>query len=556
MTSHTISAENLGPIANLSFALEDWGVTVLTAPNGSGKTILLQAVQAAARGEGKLPLRDRTRRGKVEAFGATITIGGTCRHTGGFEVTNLEGRFDLAALVDPRIKTPASADAARIKSLVSMTGVEASVNLFRADSAFEDFDTVVTPASLASTDLVDMAAKIKADYDQAALSRERLSERESGQALALVPPSDLDLDEECDHEILQAEYNEARDEVTRLSEQVKTAKESRKNIEDSQALLQRMGDTGLTADRQRVEAEIKSASDAITLKSARITAIQLEVRQLETEIVSCRTAVNAGNIKLSDIDAQLVLLEAAKATVAKAVSAMPDEDEILEANEAMARTQKAIERGVLIRAAKVDATKIIQHRAAAKEATQKAAKYRDAGKQTDEVLSGVIKCPQLRVESDGKTARLVTDHPVRGKSIPYHDLSDGEKWTIAIDIGADYVGADGLLVISQIGWEGIDGANERIIHQHAYSRKVYILTAAASVDPEATSEIIPISLGSVSAPTKPAPVQPATVIEPAKPEQVKAPPVPQAAKAKPPAAAKKPTPPPEPQFTDDDDIPF
>ena len=92
MTSKTISAENLGPITALEFALTSPGVTVLVAPNGSGKTILLEAVQAAARGEGKLPLRDRTKKGKVEAFGATVTIGGTCRHTGSFEVTNLEGR--------------------------------------------------------------------------------------------------------------------------------------------------------------------------------------------------------------------------------------------------------------------------------------------------------------------------------------------------------------------------------------------------------------------------------------------------------------------------------
>ena len=159
--SKTISAENLGPIANLEFALNSPGVTVLVAPNGSGKTILLEAVQAAARGEGKLPLRDRTRKGKVEAFGAIITIGGTCRHTGGFEVSNLEGRFDLAGLVDPRIKTPSAADRSRIKALVSLTGVTASPTMFRNHEAFEDFDTVVTSASLETDDPVEMASKIK-----------------------------------------------------------------------------------------------------------------------------------------------------------------------------------------------------------------------------------------------------------------------------------------------------------------------------------------------------------------------------------------------------------
>lgn len=75
--------------------------------------------------------------------------------------------------------------------------------------------------------------------------------------------------------------------------------------------------------------------------------------------------------------------------------------------------------------------------------------------------------------------------------MPYHDLSDGEKWTLAIDIGADQVGEGGLLVISQIGWEGIDGKNRQIIHQRAVERGVYILTAEAASDPEAAREIVP-----------------------------------------------------------------
>jgi glycogen operon protein len=58
-------------------------VTVLVAPNGSGKSILLDAVQTAAIGTGKLPLRDRTKKGMFSAFGAVITIGGTCYSANG-----------------------------------------------------------------------------------------------------------------------------------------------------------------------------------------------------------------------------------------------------------------------------------------------------------------------------------------------------------------------------------------------------------------------------------------------------------------------------------------
>jgi hypothetical protein len=499
MTSRTISAENLGPITKLGFALESPGVTVLVAPNGSGKTILLEAVQAAARGDGKLPLRDRTKRGKVEAFGATITIGGTCRHTGEFEVTNLEGRFDLAGLVDPRIKTPSAADRSRIKALVSLTGVTASPTMFRNHQAFEDFDTVVTSASLETDDPVEMASKIKDEYDRAALLKERQADREAGQATALLPPQDLDLDAEADAETLRLAYNEARDEVTKLAEQARNATVSRARIEESQALLKQLGDEELLQDRQALQEEMKDAGNSIVVKTKQINDLRLTITQLETEISACRNTLTTGEAKLATIARQISLVEAAKLVVSSTAATMPDESAIEDAQADMALAQNAVEQGVTIREAKANEARAIAHRRTAKENREKADKYRDAGKATDEVLSSCIKCPQLRVESDGKSARLVTDHSIRGASIAYHDLSDGEKWTLAIDIGADQVGAGGLLVISQVGWEGIDGRNRQIIHQRAVERGVYILTAEAAADPEAGREIVPTSFADMTA---------------------------------------------------------
>lgn len=504
--NRTISAENLGPITALEFALQSPGVTVLVAPNGSGKSILLEAVQAAAKGEGKLPLRDRTRKGKVEAFGAVITIGGTCRHTGEFEVTNLEGRFDLAALVDPRIKTPAAADKARIKALVSLTGAEASVNLFRSHDAFDDFDTVVTSASIETDDLIDMATRIKADYDAAALVRERQAEREQGAATALIPKADLDLTEESDATVLQAAYNERRDELTRLEEQARNAKLFREQAERSKAILAKLGADQLDTERKQVVHDMASAKEAIEGKTERINALRLQIRGLEAEIDHCKSAIKSGDVRLQEIDKQSKLVDEAKAVLAKSAITPPEQSDIDDAKTEVELAQAAIEKGALIRQAKADASKVHEHRRNAKAASEKAARYRDAGKATDDVLSSCIKCPQLRVESDGKTARLVTD-TARGKSIQYHDLSDGERWTIAIDIGADQVGKGGLLVISQIGWEGIDGAHRLAIHQHAVNRGVYILTAEAASDPNATNEIVPTPMAPVKPEAKPAPAK-------------------------------------------------
>ena len=498
MPNTTISAENLGPIANFEFTPRKHGVTVLVAPNGSGKSILLEAVQTAAIGKGKLPLRDRTKKGTFSAFGAVITIGGTCRHSGGFEVTNLEGRFDLAMLVDPGLVSPAAADNTRIKALVSLTGVEASVNLFKSHEAFVDFDNVVTTTAVETDDLVLMAAKIKKAYDDAALLKERFAENQTGQATALIPPADLDLEAESDAAVLQTAYNEARDYRTTLEEQERAAKQSSTSIAESQELLGRLNAIGLSKEHETLTNESRSASAAISLKSARITELEQEIRQLKTEITSCSNVVSSAELRLKQVAANIELVNAAKATIAKSVVAAPDPATVMEAIDALAAAERAVENGMKIRAALANQDKRNAHLQTAKEAKLRAIKYREAAKASDDVLSASIKCPQLRVESDGKAARLVTDTD-RGKSIAYHDLSEGERWAVAIDIAADQVGEDGLVVISQVGWEGIDGRNRINIDHRATERKIFILTAEAAADPLANKEIKPLALAEAEA---------------------------------------------------------
>lgn len=508
--NHTISATNLGPIESASFSLRNPGVTVLVAPNGSGKSILLEAVQAAARGEGKLPLRDRTKKGKVEAFGATITIGGTCRHTGEFEVVHLEGRFDLAGLVDPRLKSPVAADKARIKALVSLTNVQASPELFRTHEAFEDFDKVVGPEALATDDLIEMAAKIKACYDEEALKCERRKEFEYGKAVALAPASEIDLDTESDASVLQLAYNEARDEVTRLEEQARSAETNRERFAQAEQLLEEFCEDELEAERDELSEWLETVDGSLEEKNREIQALLAEVEIRRGEVKSIQSKAVNSRARIASIERQLSLLEGAKAIVSAGSSDAPDETVIAEAKAEMDRASAAIDTGATIRAAKANLAKIAEHRRTAKEMEERAVRYRDAGKSTDEVLSGCIKCSQLRVESDGKSARLVTDHATRGPSIPYHELSEGEQWTLAIDIGADQVGEGGLLVISQVGWEGIDGAHKILIHNHAVERGVYILTAKASEDPEAKREIVAKSMADEvpSVPAKPKPKSP------------------------------------------------
>jgi len=492
MPDHSVSLENVGPIDHLSFALKGPGITVLKAPNGSGKSLALDAIQTAAAGKGKVPLRDHTKRGKVEAFGAKITVGGTCRHTGEFETQNLEGRFDIGALIDPKLKSAKSADAARIKALVSLTGVKADPNLFREHEAFENFDGVVSESAVETDDLVEMASRIKRDYDAAAREEAKQADREDGHAAALDAAPDLDLTAESDEEVLQERYDAARDRV----KEIETSRES--------WLRQREA-----ADKARASLDDQSAQPSIEEMKAKLDdarqrnrATIEKIAELEDELRELRHL--SGNLEsaITNFEEAIKNAESAKRTRDSLVALIADFDamscptteELDTARESLAAARDAMERGVLIREAKKAADKANMHRELASAARKREERYRDAGRSVDEVLSSAIQCDELRVESDGECARLVADTD-RGKGTAYHELSDGERGRIAIDIAAKCVGEGGLVVVSQSVWEELDGHNRRIIHEHAVQRKVYILTAEASQDDSTEKVITPTLFG-------------------------------------------------------------
>lgn len=488
--NNAISLDNVGPIEHFEFSGSKPGITVFSGPNGVGKSIFQKAIQAAAAGSGKVPLRDNTPRGEVNAFGATITIGGNCRHTGTFEVLSLNGRFNLAELVDPRIDTPALADAARIKALVSLTGVKADVNLFRKREAFADtFEAVVNPDSFSTDDLVEMAKKIKADYDKAARNSEQSADRENSLASAYVPDEELDLLEESDAQILQSEYNERRDELTRLEEQARNATLFKEQSDRARQILAESGAERLASERLDAEQSITEAGNRILEANDKIAELNLQIRTLQGQIQTWQSAEHSAKLRIKSIDDQLKMVSAAQELLAKPAILPPDQSDIDDAKTAVELASKAIEKGAIIRQAKLDAKKAQEHRRNAQTAAQTAIKYRDAAKATDIVLSDSIQSKYLRVESDGKSTRLFTDTAERGKTL-YHELSDGQKYKIAIDIGADQVGEGGLLTVDQIGWEGIDADNRIAIHKHAIERGVHIWVLEASREIGAPRQIV------------------------------------------------------------------
>ena len=115
----------------------------------------------------------------------------------------------------------------------------------------------------------------------------------------------------------------------------------------------------------------------------------------------------------------------------------------------------------------------------------RADRLRKAAGQTDDVLSvivGKLDCP-LRVE--GGRLVLTTD---RGTEL-FEDLSDGERWRLALDVVIRFLPQNGILTLPQAAYGELDPINRREIDRLLRERGVVCLTAKATEDEELRAEV-------------------------------------------------------------------
>lgn len=484
-STDAIRVANVGPIHEQRFTLPPGGgILRFVGPNGAGKTQMIEAVDAALSGRGKLSNRDGTPRGEVEAFGARITVGKTrTTRTGELEVISLEGKLDISTLVDPGIKDQDSADAKRTKALVQLTNQPADPTLFYdLLGGQEQYDALVGSAVEGSNDedLVTLAARIKRKLEEVARSEEQQAQTaDANAAAARRTEPDLDLTAEHDSDKLQAAWerafqNEARLIADDLSyrEAVKAAERAELALEDAAATY-----TGPTV------AEAMKAEDIATGLVERASE---EVQRLEAELAAARESMaKACNLKAARIQARKAA-EQHESTIAswKRQLARPEQtvtqEQLDAAQQAVIAAKQAVENGAVIRRALAAKENARVYQKQADDHRREAVRLRDAARATDNVLSDIVGrlgCP-LRVEG----GRLVTDHPKRGKGVPFSELSMGERYAIAVPIAIRAVGKGGVFTLKQEAFEGLDYANRKMINDLLRGTEVTMITAECSKD--------------------------------------------------------------------------
>lgn len=498
-----IRITNIGPVSHavLPF-LAEGGVVVLRGAQGVGKSITLNALECAATGKGKVPVKDGELRGTVEAFGVTMTIGKSTRRSGEPEVVSLEGKLSAADLVDPGIAAPEAADSRRIKALIQLANVKPSADLFYrlVIGGREQFETLVSAATLESDDLVVMAERIKRDLEAKARTEESQAEHAEGRARgAREAAADVDVSAEADSDVLQTALEGAIREESTLKSQADTtrkatqaAKLAKDQLEDAEAkydgpTLAELRQTEDAAMNEKASASVAflESQQAVRDAQAALDAAKATLKLAEAKLDATKAAHEAALEATKQANQREATLIQWRDQIAASIPAAPPAEQLTDASERVTRARQAVEQGALVRKAKQHLADDQQHRDAAQAHRKKAHQLREAAKGTDDVLSEVVAKTgsPLRVEA----GRLVLA-TARAKKTLFAELSDGERWKLALDIAIDAVGDRGFLTIPQWAWGELQPANRKAIAEHLRERGVLAYTAEASDGEGITAE--------------------------------------------------------------------
>lgn len=477
--------KNIGPIEHLALDARPGTITVMVGYNGKGKSTALDVIDALTRGEAKLESRDGTTGGTATGFGVTIKVGrgGANRRTGDLVVTSVEDKLSIADFVEPNIKDPVAADGRRLKALVALAGLTASPTMFEAlcDTP-EEFRSIVKPESLAATDPVDMAARVKRDFESASRLQTTKAERLFGEIKAKLSANDgLDLTAEHDRDALQRKLENALHEQSTLKERTDAAGRSALARQQAQTALDKAvaAYTGPTvAD---AELQVTQATDDRDDRQKMVERLEDQLRELKADLQDTNTklslAVSARNGAISHETA----ISGWRNTLETTAAAESPSQNVIDAAAKDVETARQLnETGVRVRdaiARKAEADALELARAAA---VKRAESLRDTAASVLDVLGDGVKLlvPGLRLDEQ---LRIIVPHPIR-KECFYAELSHGERWRLALDLAVSAFqrkGERGVLAIPQPAWEGLDGPNRAIVAGKVAETDLIVFTAEA-----------------------------------------------------------------------------
>lgn len=485
--------QDIGVIEKLSIKIPpEGGVVVLKGRNGSGKTTALKAAESLVSGERCPGPRDGRTKGYVEGFGVSLTVGRQTKRDGELVVQGFDGKFDLSKLVDPGLKDTTAADLARIRALLFLTGTEADASLFESlAGGAESLHAAVSVEDLRCDDLCEMAGRVKRGFERLAREAEKARDHAAAAADALKAQSDeTDVEQFPPEAEMQEAFREACEHRATLQQRQRNAVKSSADRERfSDELAAAKANLDKAGSVTAIRLQIDNLNQRLTDNDRRAAELRAELEQLRDEKRDIERQRNGFAFELSTAEASAQLVDRLETSLLSLASEdPPTADEMSTADKAVQDAQGRIERFGATKKLRESWQKSREHREAARGHEARAKQLRDIAGGCEGVLTDAVarSGAPLRVVVRDRETRLVLNTK-RGADTPFAELSEGERWKLAIDVATTCLPNHAVFFICQEGWEALDPINRRAVATHARSLGVTILAAEASDDPTVTA---------------------------------------------------------------------
>ena len=461
-----VVVENVGPVKSFAFEIPaEGGVVILRGRNGAGKSHVLGAVQSLVSGEGTVPLRDGQAKGKVEGLGATIKLAKRSTRSGALEVESLTGDVDPATLVDPGIADPERADAARIKALLTLAGVQATPADFVHNQT-----KILLPEG--ETDPVKLAGLAAREYQRLAREQESVVAGLERQ-LAALGTVEVDYNGETAPEVLEEQLIAARASLHSAKQRQQDA------LRQSDAYLKAHDELQASANgiEERLAAAVAERDSAMALfqeRAEKVNRARSALAAMEAECKQAQATALQANRDCMTIEQESYRFESLRATIDRGCPVAVTDEFLKSWEDAVTVCRDKMEKAALVRKNDEVREKREELGGDLARAQDQAALLRAFVPRCEETLSLMVRKSGTGLFVEGGRLRIATD---RGPDELFGELSHGERWKAAIDVCVSSVGNKALIVIPQEAWEGIDPVNRIALADHAKTNHVTILTA-------------------------------------------------------------------------------
>lgn len=507
-----IKIQNIAKIRNAVIEKpEGGGVIVLRGRNGVGKSTTLNAIDAAVTGKTKPSVTHGEPKGTIEAFGVTLHVGKQTRRTGELEISGLDGRLSISDLIDPEIKDPEIADQHRLKALVSIiTPNPNEVRNLVEQSIGPESGNFTDSAWYGMTDPVAIVAHMKRKVESKARAAEESATRQYDEAkrhhlnAGSKPTDPGPIDE------LRAAHTTAIERRAALKEAIVAWDKRRLARMENTELLEHLtasiaNTVDLEKEANELDARESEVHTNIQLATKEYQEIECRIRDAKAMLERLEIQLDAKRQHVDDLTSQFTIIASDQKAMANRVrnneilaqqvvdltvalqQADPnptDYNALADADQACLEAETAIMAFKEAQTKWEEHLKADEHTLQGQKLTAEATQWRKAAANVEHVLTTLVQSHMKQLVVDNGRLYQV-DGPIRTL---FAELSHGQRARIAVEIGLRVVGQNGVIVLSQAIWEGLDPINRQELNQIAKSHTCWIITAVASDDPEMISE--------------------------------------------------------------------